>query len=145
MPRTHPPLSPGKANLIPVEILSEIFLLAVEDGTWDRVPLMLVCRCWHAIILSTPGISSQLTIRRATQKEVVQQFIQSRKSCLRVGVNMGGETDGSDFNADNFHACFMAAAQAASRWSSLRLISPPPHGEYNHLQIVKPFIRKPWI
>jgi len=94
-----------------------------------------VCRRWHAIILSTPGIHSQLTIRRASQKEVVQAFIQGRKSRLHVRVDMNDEEDSCDFNAENFHACFMAAAQAASRWLSLKLISPPPHGEYKALQI----------
>ena len=133
-------LSPGKADLIPVEILSEIFLLVVEGGPVDRMRLMLVCRRWQAIVLSTPGIHAELTIRRATQKEVVQQFIQSRKSRLYVRVDMNGEKDGSDFNSDNFHACFMAAAQAASRWSSIHLISPPPHGECRHLQILQPLV-----
>ena len=99
---------------------------------------MLVCRFWHAVILSTPGLHSQLTIRRATQKEVVQTFIQGRKTHLGVIVDMDDEQDGSDFNAENFHASFMAAIQVASRWSSLNLISPPPHGEYQDLQILQP-------
>ena len=140
MSRDRPLLPPGKADLIPVEILSEIFLLVVEDGLRRQDGLVLVCRRWHAIVLSTPGIHSRLTIRRATQKEVVQQFIQSRKSRLVVKVDMNDEKHGSDFDADNFHACFMAASQAASRWSSLRLISPPPHGEYKHLQILQPLV-----
>ena len=96
---------------------------------------MLVCRRWHAIILSTPGLHSQLTIRRATQKEAVQAFIQGRKTRLGVIVDMNDEGDGSNFDAENFHACFMAAIQAAYRWSSLNLISPPPHGEYKDVQI----------
>ena len=133
-------LPPDKADLIPVEILSEIFLLVVKDYSLDQVPLMLVCRRWHAIVLSTPGIHSRLSIRRATQKEVVQLFIQSRKSRLVVRVDMNDGEHGSEFNADNFHASFIAAAQAASRWSSLRLISPPPHGEYKHLQILQPLV-----
>ena len=99
---------------------------------------MLVCRHWRAVILSTPGLHSQLAIQRATQKEVVQAFIQGRKTRLGVIVDMSDEGDGSDFNAENFHACFMAAIQAASRWSSLTLISPPPHGEYKDLQISQP-------
>jgi len=101
---------------------------------------MLVCRRWHATILSTPGIHSQLRIRRATQKEVVQSFIQGRKSRLDVTVDINDEKDGSDFNAENFHACFVAAAQAASRWSSLNLISPPPHMEYKAVQILQPLM-----
>ena len=140
MPRTRPLLSPGKADLIPVEILSEIFLLLPDYWPTRRYYLMLVCRRWHAIVLSTPGIHSQLMIRRATQKEVVQQFIQSRKSRLNVTVDMNNEKDGSDFNAENFHACFMAVAQAASRWITLRLISPPPHGEYKAMQILQPLV-----
>jgi hypothetical protein len=133
--------TPGKADLIPVEILSEIFLLRVQDWPWYQRNLMLVCQRWHAIMLSTPGIHSQLTIRRATQKEVVQAFIQGRNSRLHVRVDMNDEKDGGDFNAENFHACFMAASQAASRWSSLNLISPPPHGEYKALQISQPLER----
>ena len=99
---------------------------------------MLVCKDWHAIILSTPGLHSQLRIRRATQEEVVQAFILGRKTRLGVTVDMYDEGDGSDFNAENFHACFMAAIRAASRWSSLNLISPPPHGGYKDLQILQP-------
>ncbi len=99
---------------------------------------MLVCRHWRAIILSSPGLRSQLTIRRATQKEAVQAFIQARKMRLGVTVDMNDEGDGNDFNAENFRACFTAAIQAASRWSSLNLISPPPHGQYKDLQILQP-------
>jgi hypothetical protein len=102
---------------------------------------MLVCRRWRAIILSIPGIRSQLRIRKATQKGVVQAFIQGRKSRLDVTVDMNDEKDGTDFNAENFHACFMVAVQAASIWCSLNFISPPPHGEYKDLQILQPLER----
>src|SRR5258706_8023958 len=131
----------SKAESIPVEILSEIFMLVSQfhgDNRWNWRVLMLVCQYWHAVILSTPGLHSQLRIRRASQKEVVQAFIQGRKTRLGVTVDMNDEGDGSDFDAENFHACFMAAIQAASRWSSLNLISPPPHGEYQDLQILQP-------
>ena len=54
---------------------------------------------------------------------------------------MNDETDGSDFNVGNFLACFMTAAQAASRWTSFHLISPPSYGEYPGLQISQPLER----
>ena len=57
---------------------------------------------------------------------------------MGVTVDMNDEGDGSRFNAKSFRACFMAAIQAASRWSSLNLISPPPHGEYKDMQILQP-------
>ena len=130
----------SKVDRFPVELLSEIFLLIVQDWSGHRTKLMLVCRRWRAIVLSIPGIHSQLTIGRATQKEVVQAFIQGRKSRLHVRVDMNDERHGSDFNAEKFRACVIAAAQATSRWSALTLISPPPHGEYKTLQISQPFV-----
>jgi len=136
----RPLLPPGKADLIPVEILSEIFLLLEQHWSGYRNYMMLVCRRWHAIILSTPGIHSQLTIRKATQKKVVQAFVQGTKTRLDVRVDMNDETDGSDFNPENFLACFMAAAQVASRWTSLKLISPPPLGEYTDVRIWQPLV-----
>jgi len=102
---------------------------------------MLVCRRWNSIILSTPGIHFQVTIRKATQKEVVQALIHGRKSRLDVTIDIDDEKDGSDFNSESFLACLMATAEGASRWSSLRLISPPPHGDYNALQILQPLER----
>ena len=136
----HPLLPPGKAHLIPVEIISDIFLLVVQGQAKYRKDLILVCRRWHAIRLSTPGIpSTPLRIRKSTRVEVVQAAIQGRWWLLYVTVDTDDETYGKDFNADEFHACFMAAAQAASRWwCSLDLYSFPPPEEYKVLQIVQP-------
>jgi hypothetical protein len=130
---------PAKVNLIPVEILSEIFVIVGQTWQSYQVTLMLVCLHWYTVMLSTPGVHSALRIRRATQKEVIQTFLQARpRWIMDVIVDMNDAEDGSDFNADEFHACFMAAAQAASRWRSLSLISPPPHGDFKSLQILQP-------
>ena len=61
-------------DLLPAEILSIIFLLVMEygfDEDEDRMPLILVCRRWYAIMLSTPGIPSPLRIRKSTTMERV--------------------------------------------------------------------------
>ena len=85
-PNVSSPLLPWRpwvgsgVHLIPAEILSEIFLLVVEKWEGYRNNLMLVCWRWHDIILSTPGIHTQLWIRRATKKEVVQACINGRKT-----------------------------------------------------------------
>jgi len=127
----HPLLPPGKAHLIPVEILSEIFLLVLRDKIGYKETLELVCQRWYAIMISTPGITSRLWIRRATKKEAVQAFIQRRKTRFEVIVHVNHEGDGGDFNSDDFHASLMVACQAASRWQFLKLLSFPPPGEYN--------------
>jgi len=128
----HPLLPPGKAHLIPVEILSEIFLLVLRNRPRDKESLELVCQRWYAIMISTPGITSRLWIRGATKKEVVQAFIQRRKTPFAVIVDVDNEDedDGEDFSYDDFHASLMVACQAASRWQFLNLRSFPPPGEY---------------
>ena len=127
----RPSLSPGKINLIPVEILSEIFLLVLQDWPWYKETLVLVCWRWHAILLNMPAITSKLWIRRATKKEVVQTFIQGRSTRFLVILDINDKGHGEDFNADDFHASFMTAVQAASRWDSLELRSFPSPGEYH--------------
>jgi len=127
----HPLLPPGKIHLIPVEILSEIFLLVLLDGPGYKRTLELVCQGWHAIMISTPGVTSRLWIRRATKKEVVQAFIQRRKTRFEVIVDVNHKGDGEDFNSEDFHASFIVACQAAPRWTFLNLLSFPPPGEYH--------------
>ena len=48
--------------------------------------------------------------------------------------------DCKDFNPVEFYGCFTAAAEAASRWRSLVLVSFPPPGEYKDLQIMHPLL-----
>jgi len=127
-----------KVHLIPVEILTEIFLLTERRWASDSMNLMLVCWRWHDIILSIPGFTSRLHIRRSTKVEAVQAFIQGRSSRLAVVVGLNDEAHGRDFNADEFHASFTAAIQAASRWRTLSLHSFPLPGEYKAFQIVQP-------
>jgi len=127
----HPLLPLGKAHLIPVEILSEIFLLVLRDWPVVKLILELVCQRWYAIMISTPGIMYRLWIRRATKKEVVQAFIQRRKTSFAVIVDVNDKGDGEDFNVDDFHASLMVACQAAPRWHFLNLRSFPPPGKYN--------------
>jgi len=128
-------LSPcHQAHLVPVEIFSEIFLYRVQDDPGSQTDLMLVCRYWHDIMLSTPGVHSQMRIYGWTKKEDVERF--GRRWLLDVTVDMDvGEWK---FNPVEFHACIMAAAGAASRWRSLALLSLPPPGEYKDLQIMHP-------
>ena len=124
---------------MPVEILSEIFLLVLQDRPRHQETLVLVCRHWHAILLNMPAITSKLWIRRATKKEVVHAFIKGRKTRFAVIVDINDKGHGEDFNADDFHASFMTAVQAAPRWYSLTLRSfPPPGGSNKSHTIVHP-------
>ena len=131
------------AHLIPAEIFSEIFLYTIQADPRSRTKLMLVCQHWHDIMLSTPGIHSQLRIYDWTKKKDVERF--GKRWLLDVTIDAGElepKTEDSDgwlnFDPVEFHACFMAAAEAASRWRSLELLSLPPPGKYEDLQIMHP-------
>jgi len=98
---------------------------------------MLVCRYWRYIMLSTPGIHSQLRIYEWTKKKDVERF--GRRWLLDVTVDIQCSPHGRSYvDPVEFHACFMAAAGAASRWRSLALLSLPPPGEYKDLKIMHP-------
>jgi len=129
-----------KAHLIPVEIFSEIFLYTVQDDPRSQTNLMLVCRYWRDIMLSTPGIHSQLRIYGWTEKKDVERF--GSRWLLDVTVDTQRRryfwNTEPYFNPVEFHACFMAATGGASRWRSLALLSLPPSGEYRDLQIMHP-------
>ena len=99
---------------------------------------MLVCRRWHAIMLSTPGIPVPLWIEGSTKIEIVQAAIQRRRWLLDLFVNPEAQIPEGGFNADEFHASLTAAIEAASRWRSLELLSFPLLGEYKGLHIMQP-------
>jgi len=125
----------------PVEIFSEIFLYAVQDDPHSQTNLMLVCGLWRDIMLSTPGIHSQLRIYRWTKKKDVERFgsrwlLDVTVDAQHLGPYRDDTGDEPHFDLVEFHACFMAAAGAASRWRSLALLSLPPPGEYRELQIM---------
>ena len=132
---------PQEAYSFPVEIFSEIFLYTVQADQRSRANLMLVCWHWHDIMLLTPGVHSQLRIHKRTKKEDIERF--GRRWLLDVTVDIQDITVDDwgyeqDLNTVEFYACFMAAAEAASRWRSLVLVSFPPPGEYKDVQIMHP-------
>ena len=128
---------------LPPEILSIIFLLVVgdmDDGDADdgRMWLMLVCRRWYTIMLSTPGVPCWLWIENATRVEMVQAVIQRTKWLLHVNISSDSNSIGEDFNEGALVACFMAAIEAASRWQCLWIYSLPRPGKCKAFQIVQP-------
>jgi len=130
-----------KGYHLPIDIFSEIFLYTAQDNLHSQSSLMLVCRHWRDIMLSTPGIHSQLRIYSRTERKDVERF--GRRWLLDVTIDIQDMTVVDRwykpaFNPAEFYACFMAAGEAASRWRSLVLVSFPPPGEHNDLQIMHP-------
>ena len=129
-----------KAPRFPVEIFSEIFLYTIQADPRSQTNLMLVCQHWRNIMLSTPGIHSQLRIYSWTKKKDVERFGRRWFFDVTVDIDVGDWQSMSIFKHVEFYACFTAAAEAASRWRSLVLVSFPPPGEYKDLQIMHPLL-----
>jgi hypothetical protein len=129
------------AHRLPVEVFSEIFLYTVEADPRSQTHLMLVCRHWRDIMLSTPGIHSQLRVYRSTTKKDVERF--GRRWFLDVTIDVQDLTDQYSYHVpyDKFYPCFMAVAEAASRWRSLTLLSLPRPDTYKVLQVLHPLER----
>ena len=70
-----------------------------------------------------------------TRKKDVERF--GRRWLLDVTIDIVYERPDSYYISD-FHACFMAAAEAASRWRSLSIPSLPLSETYTDLQIMHP-------
>ena len=128
-----------KAHFLPAEIFSEIFLYMVQADPSAQTKLMLVCWHWHNIMLLTPGIHSQLRISHRTEKKDVERL--GKKWLLDVTVDirdlsskLGDWRGYQHFNPAEFHVCFVAAAEAGSRWRSLSFLSLPP-AEYKDLPV----------
>ena len=126
----------------PVEIFSEIFLYTVQADPRFRTSLMLVCRHWYDIMLITPGIPSQLRIYSWTKKKGIEWL--GKKWLLDVTVDIQDITVVAKWYGPigpvEFYPCFTFAAEAASRWRSLVLVSFPPSVESKDLQIMHPLL-----
>jgi len=133
--------SRSKVHVIPVELFSEIFLFMIHVEPRSQLNLMLVCQRWRAIMLSTPGVRLPLRIGRWTQVNRIEAVTQGSSSHLDVIVDVNNMRDKTDYNDRDFYASFTAAAQVASRWRSLELVSFPPPGTYSDLDITQPLSR----
>jgi len=132
---------PSKVHDIPMELFSEIFLFMIHVNPRSQLNLMLVCRRWRAIMLSTPGVRLMVLIGRSTEANDVEAVTQGRSSLLDVIVDVNNMRHGTDFNDHNFNASFTSATQVASRWRPLELVSFPPPGIYKDLDITHPLSR----
>ena len=104
---------PHKAHLVPVEIFSEIFQYTVQADPRSQINLMLVCRHWHSIMLSTPGMRSHLRIDMLTRKQDVER--PGRGWLLDVTIDSRGRRSAGHIGPFEFYACLAVAAEAASQ------------------------------
>ena len=126
----RPPTRHGRAPKyllrVPLEILSEIFLLVMhaDRNASDVISLMLVCRHWHNVTLFTMG-SRRLKVQDSTLSSEVQELMdRAEELLLDVWINVSNQGYRSP-GLNDFRQAFSILANNAERWKSLTLRSLP--------------------
>ena len=105
---------------LPIELLRQIFLIIIIDGA-SALPLLLVCKQWHAIGTSIWGL---LHLGTRTPITAVTRTLKTSKWLLDIVMDTDSDRDGLIPSDGAFNAIF-AAIEASSRWRSLVVESFP--------------------
>jgi hypothetical protein len=106
---------------LPVEILSNIFYIALDIGH-SRTRLMHVCQNWRRIIEKMSSAWTSLKLEARTAPESVQQSLhRAQMHPLVVEIDVG-KTEGT---IEILYPILAIAAKSASRWETLTIASLP--------------------
>ena len=126
---------------LPVEILTEIFLLSRDCHLRSPLNLMHVCRRWRATVLTTPRIWANLRLRTWTKTiEVGFALKRTGASPLDVEIDTGMDVFKMvDTNKLRRYAGLELATTEAKRWRNLTITSFPTQLDINtHYKPEKP-------
>ena len=106
---------------LPVEILREIFYIALDMGE-PRTGLMHVCQRWHTIIEGMSNAWTSLRLRACTAPERVQQLLhRAGRQPLIVEIDW----DDTGNMVEDLSLSLAIAAKSASQWETLTITSLP--------------------
>ena len=112
---------------LPVELLAQIFLIAISYHAHSRLELMRVCRSWRAVVLTMPRIWSNIRLCTWTKTDKVE-FIMERTGAgpldveIDTGMDMFKMVDANEFRR---YAGLELAAKEAARWRNLTVANFP--------------------
>ena len=113
---------------LPIELLAEIFAIAIESHGQSRFDMMRVCRSWRATVLNMARIWSQLTIRPLTSREQAE-FVLERTRQVPLELSIDSESIYPPYRAlregETAYGGLALAVKTMSRWRSLTVIAFP--------------------
>ena len=110
---------------LPIELLAEVLVIAIEGYEQDRFVMMRVCRAWRATVLSMARIWSRLTIRPSTPREKVE-FVMERTKQVPLDVSIDSYRQfGGPREEEVAYAGLALVMSAMSRWRSLTIACFP--------------------
>ena len=90
---------------LPIEVLREIFRIAVRGGSHSLAQLMSVSRLWHAVAIGLSALWSRLKLGRLAEPERVEQWLErTEKWPLQVEIAMAGDLRGSPWADGSYKA-----------------------------------------
>ena len=107
---------------LPIELLHQIFLAIIEEPSGSPLALMLVCKKWHAIVIS---IWSSLNLGTTTPIDTVARKLERSQWLLDIVVDTDSDRGPS---GGAFEAIF-AAMEVTPQWRSLVIKSFPAQAD----------------
>jgi hypothetical protein len=115
---------PSINNWLSIEILSDIFLYAVEASLMTPYQLVAVCRRWRNVINSMTHLWSTLRLGTWTEIELVHLWLErSRDGPLTVKIDP--QKDMRKPSSDSAYAGLQYALRSMGRWQDLVVASTP--------------------
>ena len=119
----------GPIYRLPVELLREVFRIAVQEGGHSPAHLMTVSRLWHAVAIGLSALWSKLRMGRLSEPERVERWLKrTRNWPLQVEIGMAGDLRGSPW-PDGSYEALSTILKNAHRWRTLQLVSLPPEAD----------------
>ena len=110
---------------LPIEVLHQIFLAFIEETSDPPLALMLVCKQWHAIVVS---IWSSLNLATTTPIDAVTRRLERSQWVLDIVVDTDSDRGHLTPSRGAFEAIF-AAIEATPRWRSFVVESFPAQAD----------------
>ena len=130
----------GPIYRLPVELLSDVFRIVVQEGSHSPAHLMRVSRLWHDIAIGLSALWSKLKLGRLADPERVELWLErTGKWPLQVEIDIAGVLRGSPC-VDGSYRALSATFENAYRWRTLELISLSSEGNstWRSLRLCQP-------
>jgi hypothetical protein len=119
----------GPIYRLPVELLSEMFRIAVQEGSHSPANLMRVSRLWHGVAIGLAPLWSKLKLRKFTESGRVERWLErTGRWPLQVEIDLAGDLRGTHW-ADGSSNTLSITFKHAHRWRTLRLVSLPTEAD----------------
>jgi hypothetical protein len=117
---------------LPVELLSEILMLAVTEYGCSALQLTHICRSWRLVLLTLSRIWSKLDVRTWTSTEKIECLLErTRRVTLDVEIDSGPDAMECICRA---YAALVILAGTSVRWRNLTIHSLPKEEELQELE-----------